>query len=262
MNLCINARDALEEKLSEERDWQPEIKIKIRNVCLDATFCKSHLEAKAGDYVCMAVFDNGSGIDEMNVPHLFEPFFTTKEIGSGTGLGLASTYGTIKRHEGWIDLETTKGEGTTFKVYLPRTKSSVVAAVVTRTDKPLAYGTETIMIVDDDELIRELGKVVLERRGYTVLLAKDGNQALRIFSREQGQIPVVVLDLSIPHQSGWEVLRRLRQINPESKVIISSGHDISDQASKPKDLRPFKALPKPFSPKDMEKTIREVLDQG
>jgi len=261
INLCINARDALKECMIEGGDFKPLIKIKVENVYLDLAFCISHLGAKVGDFVCLSVSDNGPGIDEDILPHLFEPFFTTKEVGQGTGLGLASCYGIIKRHKGWIGLKTTKGKGTTFEIYLPRTKRPGVMTGIPVTSKPLTTGTETIMIVDDDEFIRSLGKAVLTRCGYTVLLAEEGDQALDIFRQEHGRISLVVLDLTMPHQSGWEVLRRLRMLDPALKVVISSGNNISGQTRDIDDLGSFTLLSKPFSPSKMEQTIREVLDQ-
>ncbi len=262
VNLCVNSRDALKECMPDRNDFQPFIKFKLRNVYLDQAFSRSHPGAEVGDFVCLSVADNGPGIDALTIPHLFEPFFTTKEVGQGTGLGLASSYGIVKRHKGWIGLKTAKGKGTTFEVYFPRSKRPVVAAVQGVTDQPGTHGSVTIMIVDDDELIRDLGKTVLEHYGYTVLLANNMDQALEIFKREGERIQIVVLDLTLPRQSGWEVLRRLRALDPGLKVIISSGHDISDEREEKKDLEPFTVLPKPFSPRDMERTIRTVLDEA
>ncbi|MFQ5579847.1 MAG: PAS domain S-box protein [Nitrospiria bacterium] len=261
VNLCVNARDALEECMLENKNFEPLIQIKLKNVYLDHAYCESHPEAKIGDFVCLSVADNGSGIDEAAIPHLFEPFFTTKEVGRGTGLGLASTHGIVKRHKGWIDLKTAKGKGTTFEVYFPRSGRPVAAAVQEVMDLPTPNSSETIMIVDDDELIRELGKAALERHGHRVLLAEGGEQALKIFKEENGRIKVVILDLSMPYESGWDVLQRLRAFDPDLKAVISSGRDISSQDSKTKksNLKPYTILSKPFSPSDMERAIREVL---
>ncbi len=262
VNLCVNSRDTLKECMLARDNFKPLIEIKLKNVHLDREYCKAHLNAKIGDFVCLSVSDNGSGIDEAAVPHLFEPFFTTKEIGKGTGLGLASTHGIVKRHKGWIDLRTAKDEGTTFEVYLPRTGRPVEATHQKLADKPVTHDPMTIMIVDDDEFIRELGKVALERQGHTVLLAEGGNQALDIFKEERRRIKIVILDLTMPHESGWEVLRRLRALDPALKVIISSGHDISDQTKKKGNLELYTVLSKPFTPSDMGRVIREVLEQG
>ncbi|MFQ5598139.1 MAG: PAS domain S-box protein [Nitrospiria bacterium] len=266
MNLCVNARDALQESLDKgERvkgeGFRPLIRIEMKNAHVDEADCKAHPEAKPGDFVCLSVTDNGEGIDAAALPHLFEPFFTTKEVGRGTGLGLASSYGIVKRHGGWIGVKTVKGEGTTFAIHLPCTKGPVVTKGHAVRDCAGIEGAETIMIVDDDELIRDLGKAVLERRGYTVLLAEGGAQALEIFERERGCIDMVVLDLSMPRESGWEVFRRLRALDPGLKVIVSSGHDIAGQTQDKGNLEPYTILSKPFSPREMERKVRAVLHQ-
>ncbi|MBN4053161.1 response regulator [bacterium AH-315-L15] len=262
VNLCVNARDALKGSLGERNGFQPSIRIEMKNVHLDEAFCKAQIEARTGDFVCLSVTDNGEGIEEATFPHLFEPFFTTKGLGRGmgTGLGLASSHGIVKRHNGWIGVKTDIGEGAVFEVYLPRTGRPVVKTVQVATDQAETGGTATIMIVDDDELVRNLGKTVLERCGYTVLSAENGVQALEIFKRE-GRIEIVVLDLSMPSESGWEVLRRLRALDPALKAIISTGYDISGHTQDKGDLAPYTILSKPFTPRDMAQTIRAVLHQ-
>ncbi|MFQ5598014.1 MAG: PAS domain S-box protein [Nitrospiria bacterium] len=261
MNLCVNARDALEERLAESTDFQALIQITLKNMHLDKAFCKTHLGAKVGDYVCLSVSDNGSGMDEAVQQHIFEPFFTTKEIGRGTGLGLPSSYGIVKKHKGWIGLISRKGEGTTFEVYLPRTEHPIVPKPRTLADKPEAHGTETILFVDDDELIREMAKTALEMRGYSVLSAEDGEQALEIFRQARTRIRLAVLDLSMPRQSGWEVLRRLRLLDPELKVIIATGHDLSGHVKGRNNLEPDATLQKPYTPRELTRKVRATLDQ-
>jgi len=262
VNLCVNARDALQDRLLEKKDFQPSILIKLKNVHIDKMYCKSHPDAKIGDFVCLSVSDNGEGIDEGTLSHLFEPFYTTKEVGMGTGLGLASSHAIVKRHKGWIGLKTTKGEGTTFEVYLPRTEEPDVEALQEVSERPGTQDSVTVMIVDDDELVRGLGSKILERLGYTVFLAEGGGQALEIFKREPGGIDIVILDLSMPHQSGWEVLRNLRALDPDLKVIISSGHDISHQTKVKSELEPYTVLSKPFSPSGMERAIWKVKNRS
>lgn len=262
MNLCLNARDTLKESLSKGKSFQPSIRVELKNVYLDEAFCKSHPDARVGEFVCLSVSDNGEGIKEATLPHLFEPFFTTKGIGQGTGLGLASSYGNVNSNNGWIEVKTAQGEGSTFDVYLPRTERPVEKKVKGITVRPDMDGTATIMIVDDDESVRGLGKAVLERRGYTVLLAEGGDQALELFRQERECIEIVILDLTMPRESGWEVLRRLRALDPGLKVIVSTGHDISGHTRDKGDLGTFMVLSKPFTPREMEQTIREVLDQG
>ncbi|MFQ5597121.1 MAG: response regulator [Nitrospiria bacterium] len=262
MNLCVNARDALKGSMDKRSGFQPLIRIKLENVHVDETYCKAHPEATTGEFVCLSVTDNGEGIDEATLPHLFEPFFTTKEVGRGTGLGLASSYGVVKRHNGWISVKTAEGGGSTFDVYLPRTQRPMVTTAQGLTDQAKIGGTATIMIVDDDELVRDLGRTILERCGYTVLLAEEGKQALEIFKREDGRIELVILDITMPRESGWEVIRRLRALDPALKVIISTGHDISGQTEDLGDLGPYTVLSKPFTPREMAQMIRDLLHPG
>ncbi|MFQ5598011.1 MAG: PAS domain S-box protein [Nitrospiria bacterium] len=261
MNLCINARDALLEGLDEGRDGQPAIRIKIANLHLDEAFSQRHPGASAGDYVCLSVSDNGPGIDEATQQHLFEPFFTTKEVGRGTGLGLASSYGIVKNHKGWIDMKSTKGQGATFEIYLPRSEQPLAQTPRPLADHAETGGSETILFVDDDELIRGMAQTALEMRGYKVLLAESGDRTLEIFREKHAEIQLVILDLTMPRQSGWEVLRRLRSLAPALKVILSSGHDISGQAKDPKDLEAVAMLPKPYTPRDLVKKVRDILDR-
>ncbi|MFQ5780579.1 MAG: PAS domain S-box protein [Nitrospiria bacterium] len=261
MNLCINARDILTECLIQRADWRPAIRIKMRNVHLDEAFCRSHLGAKVGDSVYLSVSDNGPGIDEAIQYRLFEPFFTTKEGGRGTGLGLASVYGIVKNHNGWIGLESARGKGTTFKIYFPRTERPVAPIIQSVVDKPIASGSETVLFVDDDEPIRRLGQAILARHGYRVLLAEDGDEALEIFRQERDRIRLVVLDLTMPRRSGWEILRQLRLLDPALKVIVSTGHDLNSHREEPKDMGPVSSLQKPYRPAELAQKVRETLDQ-
>jgi len=262
MNLCLNARDALKELLDEDNGSRPFIRIKIKNVHLNKAFCKSHPGTKTGDSLCLSVSDNGSGIDENILPQIYDPFFTTKDVGQGTGLGLSSSYGIIKGHQGWIGVTTQPGKGSTFEIYLPCSKHLIAKPARGKTSPEDRHGTETILLVDDDEQIRDLGKIILEDRGYKVLLAEGGNQALEIFGENHGAISAVVLDLTMPHISGWDVFRRLRRSHPALKVIICSGHDISGQINDMKDLEPFQVLQKPYPPSELGRVVQETLDQG
>ncbi|MFQ5598294.1 MAG: response regulator [Nitrospiria bacterium] len=260
LNLCINARDALDEHLREQSPRPPFIRLTLTNVHLDDAASKIRSDAKTGDFVCLSVSDNGPGIPKADRPRLFEPFFTTKEVGRGTGLGLASSYGIVKNHNGWIGLADSNGEGSTFEVYLPRTQEPVVPKPRQRVYARETQGNETILVVDDDALIRELARTALEMRGYSVLTAESGDQAYTIFKQARGRIPLVVLDLSLPGQSGWEVLRHLRSLDPGLKVIISSGHDVSGPVEDLQDIGAVAILPKPYTPRALLQMIRDTLD--
>ncbi len=262
INLCLNARDALKNLITENSGFRPLIRIMMENTHLDETAKDALANAKAGDYVRLSVSDNGPGIEPDVLPHLFEPFFTTKATGQGTGLGLSSSYGIVKRHSGWIGLKTARGEGSTFEVYLPRTKNPIFKKDTKKSAPSKAGKTATIMIVDDDEYVRSFSRSAVDKLGHTVLMAEGGTQALDIFKKEREQIELVILDLSMPGESGWEVLRHLRALDPTLKAIVSTGHDIPGQPEDRKDLQPFSLLLKPYTPKDIERIIQEVLDQG
>jgi len=267
MNLCVNARDSLVESLEGKAPepappgWEPRIVIAAENGRIDEAYCKLHFDAQPGEYVCLSVSDNGYGIAEGIGHRIFEPFFTTKEVGRGTGLGLATVYGIIKQHEAWIDLSSTKYGETTFKLYLPRTEHpSVPISPSVAPSQGTARGTETILFVDDEAPIRRLGQTILEHHGYTVLLAKDGEEALEVFSREHERIKLVVLDLTMPRMSGREVLERLLRLDSGIRVLISSGHHAPTNSTELQNLGVVQMVPKPYRPDDLARSVRKLLD--
>jgi PAS domain S-box-containing protein len=266
MNLCVNARDSLAERMNEEvrgpipPGWEPRIEIAIQNVSIDEAYCKQHYEARPGDCVCLSVSDNGCGVDEEIRQHIFEPFFTTKEVGRGTGLGLATVYGIVKQHEGWIDLSSAQNTGTTFKIYLPRTLRTAAPPPRPVSRKAIVRGTETILFVDDEAPIRRLGQTILEHHGYTVLLAENGEQALEIFRRERDRIRLVVLDLTMPRMSGREVLKQLLGLDPNMPVLISSGHQIPSDGGQLQAMGKIEFIPKPYRPDDLARSVRSLLN--
>ncbi|MBI3610207.1 MAG: PAS domain S-box protein [Nitrospirae bacterium] len=266
MNLCVNARDSLLERMEEGAShsvpsgWEPRIVITTENAQVDEAYCKLHHDTRPGEYVRLSISDNGCGIDE-NIRHrIFEPFFTTKEVGRGTGLGLAAVYGIVKQHEGWIEMSSTKEVGTTFKLYLSRTDRPAVTISPNVAGEGAANGTETILFVDDEASIRRLGQTILEHHGYTVLLAKNGEEAIEIFRREHERIKLVVLDLTMPRMSGREVLKRLRQFDPKIRVLISTGHYMTGNANELQSLGAVEFAPKPYRPDDLARRVRKFLD--
>jgi len=266
MNLCVNARDSLLERM-EKTDrfpgpagWEPRILISTENVRLDEAYCKSHYDARPGEYVCVSVSDNGCGIDEGIRQHLFEPFFTTKEVGRGTGLGLATVYGIIKRHDGWIELSSAKDAETAFTFYLPRTDRAVVPIPPDVPDEGTIHGIETILFVDDEASIRRLGQTILEHHGYTVLLAKNGEEALEIFQRERDRIRLIVLDLTMPRMSGREVLKQILRLDPAIRVLISTGHQMTGDSNALQNFGTVRFVPKPYRPDDLARSVRNFLD--
>lgn len=268
MNLCVNARDALLERLGETEnprepaDWEPRIVIGIENAPCDEDFFRAHPKVKPGEYVCLSVSDNGTGIDEAIRHRIFEPFFTTKEVGRGTGLGLAAVYGIIRQHLGWIELQTVKSEGTVFKIYLPAGQNAQVLDQQAGRPKRVAGGDETILFIDDEVAIRQLAKTVLEQYGYRVLLAGDGVEAVGIFQREIDRVHLVVLDLMMPRRSGEEVFRELRALAPGVKILISSGHPPAggDLSALGGPAAGF--ISKPYHPDDLARKVRALLDRS
>jgi len=261
MNLCVNARDALLEQIEKNAettappDWEPQILIRVENVHVDDAHCEAFPNAKRGDHIRLSVSDNGTGIEEEIRHRIFEPFFTTKKVGCGTGLGLSAVYGIVAAHQGWIELQSAKDEGTMFRVYFPRTERSPVPASSSLFEKPATAEGKTVLLVDDEEAIRLLGKTILEHEGYRVLTAEDGRETVEVFSQKRGEIDLVILDLTMPHRSGGEVLRQLRQIEPEVKVIISSGHRTDSS------LNDVLFLPKPYRPNDLLRIVMDALRQ-
>jgi len=264
MNLCVNARDALVERLRDEMPGAGEkagcwIRIRAGNVTVGEEYRREVPYARAGDFVRLSVSDNGRGMDPQTQRRVFEPFFTTKALGRGTGLGLSTVYGIVKQHEGWVTVESAPGRGTTFHVFLPRARdlpdeAAAPGAPVTR------RGRETILFVDDEEMIRELGRKVLEAQGYTVLLAEDGARALETYAAHRGRIDLVILDQTMPSLSGGETLRRIRALDPDARVILSSGYARGQEGfpARPDGAAAF--LQKPYRPDALLRAVRQVLD--
>jgi len=185
---------------------------------------------------------------------VFEPFFTTKKMGRGTGLGLSTVYGIIKQHNGWINLESCAGKGTTFCAYFHEAMGLQEEASALPETALFRMGKETVLFADDEELIRDLGRQVMEMHGYTVLLAEDGMRAIELFRSNREAIDLVVLDLTMPERSGMEVLRAIWEIDPGARVILSSG------ISPPEPVPGTIFLPKPYRAETLAKTVRSALD--
>jgi two-component system, cell cycle sensor histidine kinase and response regulator CckA len=253
MNLAVNAKDAMPDG--------GKLTIETSNVFLDEEYTRAHLGAKPGEYVLLSVTDTGRGINRETLSHIFEPFFTTKEAGKGTGLGLAMVYGIVKQHSGYITCYSEPDEGTTFKIYFPAIEMEMNLDVATTGIMP-AFGTETILLVDDEELVRDLGKRILERSGYTVLTAANGKKALDLYKRERDKISLVILDLIMPEMGGKQCLEELLRIDPKARVLIASGFAADGQTRKAVEIGARGFVDKPYNMKGMLKAVREVLDQG
>ena len=251
LNLGVNARDAMPDG--------GRLVIETENVTLDQEFCQTHMGAKAGDFVLLTVSDTGHGMDKATVEHIFEPFYTTKGIGQGTGLGLAMVYGTIKNHQGYINCYSEVGQGTAFKIYLPAIEQK---AEIFRAEKTAAIqgGHETILVVDDEEWVREVAVEILEQYGYQVESAPDGERALEIYSEGKDEIDLVLLDLGMPGMGGKKCLERLVKFDPDVKVVIASGYSADGQVKETHKIGARGFIGKPYRLEDMLKKVREALD--
>ncbi len=252
MNLAVNARDALGE--------QGSLGITTENVILDEQYCRFNVEAKPGNYVLLSVSDTGHGMDNDTIEHIFEPFYTTKAIGRGTGLGLAMVHGIVKQHGGHIKCYSSVGKGTTFKIYLPAIDMNQEKIADSLAEIP-AFGTETILLVDDEEFVRDLGERILTKRGYTVLSAINGEQALEIYGREKENIGLIILDLIMPIMGGKDCLRKITEIDPQAKVIIASGYSADASANECSGLGAKGFVSKPFRFKELLRQVRKTLDE-
>jgi CheY-like chemotaxis protein len=213
-----------------------------------------------GNYVKISVTDTGVGMDKATQARIFDPFFTTKERGRGTGLGLASAYGVIKNHGGIIDVHSEKGKGATFNIYLPASEKQVEV----REGKPvdqIVMGSGTILLVDDENVVLGVGKDMLEKIGYKVLLATSGKKAIELYSRHKNDIDLVVLDMIMPHMGGGETYDRMKEKNSKIKVLLSSGYSIDGQAAEILKRGCDGFLQKPFNMKELSVKIREILDK-
>jgi len=253
MNLVINARDAM--------PGGGKVIIETANADLDEDYVRAHdVSLQPGPYVMLAVSDTGTGMDEETRSNIFEPFFTTKEVGKGTGLGLSTVYGIVKQSGGYIWVYSEPGQGTTFKIYLP----AVVGETVQRKkEQPPAddlTGSETILVVEDDDALRNLGREILERQGYRVLDAGNGIEALRISEAHRGQIHLMITDVVMPKMGGKKVADRSQPLYPQMKVIYMSGYTDNSIAHHGILAPGLNFLQKPFSPEVLARKVREVLD--
>jgi nitrogen-specific signal transduction histidine kinase/CheY-like chemotaxis protein len=250
MNLAVNARDAMPEG--------GQLTIETANMVLDETYTATHLKTQLGEYVLLALSDTGVGMNKAVQDHIFEPFFTTKETGKGTGLGLATIHGIVEQSKGTIWVYSEEGRGTTFKIYLPRATAEALLPTAAPAIEKISTGHETILLVEDNEGVRTLFSNVLEAQGYTVLMAADGQAALRLVKSQAGPIDLLLSDIVMPRLNGKLLAEQLSQIYPDLKIIFMSGY--TDQTLG--DLPPEASfMQKPFSPMVLLRMVRQVLDR-
>ena len=252
VNLAVNARDAM--------PTGGKLTIETANVELDEDYASRHLDVEPGSYVLLAVTDTGVGMEADTAERIFEPFFTTKEEGRGTGLGLATVFGVVKQSGGAICVDSEPGRGTSFKIYLPRTRATVETLDVHAVPPEGPRGSETILLVEDEQIVRDLEREALEESGYTVLEARSASHALELAQEYRGTIDLLLTDVVMPELSGHEVAERLTARRPEMKVLYASGY--TDGAIvRHGVLEPGIAfLPKPLTPASLARKVREVLD--
>jgi len=252
LNLAVNARDAMPEG--------GKLTIETANVDLDENYARLHPGVKPGRYVMLAVSDTGTGMDAKTQAHIFEPFFTTKEPGKGTGLGLATVYGIVKQSGGWIWVYSEVGQGTAFKIYLPKVEGLVPADRSSWPNTTPPRGVETILLVEDQDGIRDLARPFLENMGYKVLEASDGEAALQIAQQYKGEINLLLTDIVMPKMGGPELAQRLATLRPEMRVLYMSGYAEYATASADNLHHDEFRLQKPFSMDALARKVREVLD--
>ena len=253
MNLAVNAMDAMPEG--------GKIILETERAILDDNFCKSHLGSRPGEYVLLSISDTGHGMDQEILEHVFEPFYTTKEVGKGTGLGLAMVYGIVKNHEGYILCYSELNTGTTFKIYLPALVQSGEGRQSGKTEEHLKGGDETILLVDDEQYIRELGVELLTDAGYNVLTATDGESALELYRKDQKGIDLVILDLVIPGMGGKKCYEEILKVNQKAKILIVSGYSANGPGKEALEAGARGFVGKPFDVSHLLHTVREILDQ-
>ena len=234
-----------------------ELYLQIENITLDKDYVKP-FSIEPGRYVKISITDTGVGMDEETRRRIFEPYFTTTEMGRGTGLGLASVYGIIKNHGGIINVYSEEGEGTTFNIYLPTSEKEVIKEK--ELPEVLLKGTGTILLVDDEDMIIDVGQGMLKALGYTVLVARGGKEAIELYRANKDKIDMVILDMIMPGVGGGETYDRIKEIKPDIKVLLSSGYSINGQAEEILDRGCDGFIQKPFNMRQFSQKIREILD--
>jgi PAS domain S-box-containing protein len=252
VNLCVNAKDAI--------DDGGKILIETQNVEIDDAYCGKHAGCKPGHYVMLAFSDNGCGVDDQLRDHLFEPFFTTKEVGKGTGLGLATVYGIVKQNKGYIYVYSEPGQGTTFKVYLPRSLEAVPELPVSPSVK-IAKGTETILLVEDEAAIMKLTATALGRCGYTVIAASSPAEALAIVEQKAGPIDLLLTDVVMPGMNGRQLKELVEKQLPNIQTLYMSGYTAKAVALRGILTDDVHFLQKPFTPSTLARKVRKVFDK-
>jgi two-component system, cell cycle sensor histidine kinase and response regulator CckA len=251
LNLAVNSRDAMPNG--------GKLTVQTVNVTVNKVEAAKRPPMTPGEYVLLSVTDTGHGMDEATKAHIFEPFFTTKEVGKGTGLGLATVYGVVKQSGGFIWVISALGKGTTFEIYLPQVSGSVTTLDLETKPSAIPQGSETILVAEDEAGVSELACQFLRVKGYTVLEAKDGPEALEIAAQHPGKIHLLLSDMVMPKMSGGELAGKLKAIRPTIQVAFMSGYSEFSRGGIAHDFAQAPILQKPFSPTSLVEIVREAL---
>jgi len=255
MNLCVNARDAMERGGT--------LTVSLNAIHIADDYVQAHAEARSGPHVCLRVSDTGCGMDTYLIGRIFEPFFTTKEIGKGTGLGLATVYGIVKQHEGWVEVTSRPGSGTTFEVFFPASQEAAKPTIEKADPSaPIAGGTETLLIVEDEPVLREMAQLILEECGYKVFIASNGREALDLWEQHKSSIDLVFTDMVMPAGvSGVDLANKVLSQRPRLKIVFASGYTVDDIST---DFlvrnNNARFLQKPYTRVSLGQVVREALD--
>jgi two-component system, cell cycle sensor histidine kinase and response regulator CckA len=252
MNLAVNAADAIQNG--------GKLTIKTSNIVFDEEFCRSRPDTKTGRHVLIEVSDTGAGMNKEIASHIFEPFFTTKEPGKGTGLGLAVVYGIVEQHNGWIVCDSAPSVGTTFKIYFPAIEEVHEEEYFEENEPPRGQG-ETILLVDDEPYLLELVSRQLVGANYRTITASNGKEALKLFEKHREQIKLVILDLLMPEMDGKRCLESLREMDPDVRALIATGHAKQGMALDLKEAGAKGFIHKPFDSNQLLEEIRKIIDE-
>jgi PAS domain S-box-containing protein len=260
MNLAVNARDAMADN---GKVRSKSLLIRTSVVAVEDDYVKHHLDSRAGEFICLTVTDTGCGMDDKTLSKIFEPFFSTKEFGKGTGLGLATVFGIVKQHKGWLDVESKPGAGTTFRVYLPTAEDTAGVPVDETSDRGMPSGNEErILLVEDEQDVRELVTEILHMLNYKVVVAQSGSEALEVWGQNDGQFDLLLSDVVMPGgMNGRELAQQFRRRKPALKVILSSGYSPETIGSLEDDTE-IAFLAKPYPPQDLARLVRKCLDEA